>query len=373
MTSLNARPFAFLSHFARAAAFGAALAVAACGASSDDDAAEDAGGAAPSAEDIVNVDDLLVEDTGSGATKVGDPAVWLDLVRQETKRGNAWVKVALGRIGELASTTPVRTGKTPSGEPFSIWRADKDGVTYTLMVARTAENRLRYFLQGSKGGERKPLLTGVFIKRASKRGVGRLHVDLTNLNALAGVPDATGKVHFWFSNGGEARARRLRYREVKPKDLGVEGAINFGVDAIHRPGKGGVLKSYAIGDLGKRIPDLSNLMGVQLAAFRARWTPEGGRLSAAVFDVQKMGGLTKLGDVHECWDGGGIRKAYKSWTGKEDEGDTVDKVACGNLEQDTPPAEAPAEGAPEAEVDAELVEATSISETESSVELDPGT
>lgn len=359
---------------ARPLAISLLCAAAAVGCSADD-AQEPAGGAqggVVSGEDIVNVDDILVEDTGAGATKVGDPAAWLEATRGEARQTNAFARSVLGRLAELAqSNEPTRSGKLPSGEPFSVWRGDKDGVTYTLMVAKTGENRLRYFLDGRKGADRKPLLTGIFIKRAAKRGSGRLHINLTNMNALAGAPDATGALHLWFANGEEARARRIRYREVRPKNLNTEQAINYGFDGIHKPGKGGAIRTYVIGDLGSRIPDLAGYSGVQLAALRARWTPEGGRLDAAVFDL-KPGASTKLGDLHECWDGGGLRKAYKSFTGKEDEGSTVEKTACGGFDQDSPPADVPTDGISEPEVDAALTEATTIAEDEASVALDPG-
>lgn len=350
-----------------------ALPAVACG--GDDDSAAPAAGSTASTvsgEDIINIEDLLVEDTGAGATKKGDPAIWLETARQESKRANGYVRGVLGRLTEMASATaPTRQGKLPSGDPFAVWQVEKDGVTFVLVVAKTGENRVRYYYEGRQGTDRKPLMTGVFIKRAAKRGAGRLHLDLTNMNALTGAPDATGRLHLWFANAGDARARRVRYREVKPKNVGVEGAANHGLDLIHKPGKGGLIRAYSIGDLGSRIPDLADLDGVQLAAFRVRWTPEGGRAGGAIFDVTKDG-LVKLGDTHECWTGGGLRAAYKSFTGKENEGDTVEKTACGGFDEEAPPATVTADGVADAEADTELAEALTISEDDAAVTLDAG-
>jgi hypothetical protein len=362
-----------LSNVVRSCSVVALSAMLGVGCSSEEEAPGGAGSqaAAVSGEDILNVDDLLVEDTGAGATKVGDIASWLEATRQEAKQANAFARSVLERLKEMAqSNEPARSGQLPSGEPYGLWRAERDGVSYGLMVVKTGENRLRYTLTARKGTERKVLLTGVFLKRGAKRGAGRLHLDLTGMNALTGAPDATGRLHVWFANNNEARARRFRYREVRPKNLGTEQAINHGFDGIHKPGKGGAIRSYIVGDLGARIPDLAELSGVQLAAIRVRWTPEGGRLGAAVFDL-KPGNSSRLGEVHECWDGGGLRKAYKSFTGKEDEGDTVDKTLCGGFDLEAPPADAPAEGLTEPEVDAELTEAATISEDEASIAVDP--
>jgi len=367
--SVLSRAFASI---VRPLALAAACAVAACSGGDDDKTPAAAAGGSVSGEDIVNVDDLLVEDTGAGATKVGDPAVWLETARQEGKQAYGFARAVLGKMSEFAqATAPTRQGTLPTGAPFAVWKADKDGVTYVMTVARPADNRVRYYLEGRKGADRKPLLTGVFIKRASKRGVGRLHMNLGNMNELTGAPAATGNLHLWFSNAGDARARRFRYREVHPKNLGQDAAINYGLDAIHWPGKGGLLRSYAVGDLGSRIPDLADLKGVQLAALRARWTPEGGRAGVAVFNVTKDG-LTKLGDAHECWEGGGLRKAYKSFTNKETDGDTVQAVNCGGVEEQPPPAEAPADGIADAEADAELGDALGITEDDAGATLDAG-
>lgn len=352
-----------------ALAIACALPVVACSGGDEDKApTPPASGTTVSGEDIVNVDDLLVEDSGAGATKLGDPAVWLGAARQEIKQANAYARAALGPVAALASTEPTRRGTLPSGEPYALWRADREGVTYSLMVARVGENRLRYLLLGAKGTDRKPLLTGLFLKRGEKRGAGRLHLDLGNLNALTGAPAATGRLHLMFANSGEGRARRFRYREVKPAQLGQEDAINYGVDALHRPGKGGLLRAYAIGDLGSRIADLADLDGVQIAAFRARWTPQGGRASAAVFDLE-AGASTRLGEAHECWDGGGLRAAYQSFTGNENEGDVTVDASCGGFAREDAPAEVPADGIEDAEVNDQLTEALTVSEADASIEL----
>jgi hypothetical protein len=349
----------------------ASVASAAC-AASDGDKAPDATPAAAvlSGEDIVNIDDILIEDTGAGATKLGDPAAWLEAARLEIKQANGYARAALGRVADFAKeNAPTRQGKLPSGDPFALWQGEKDGTTYRLLVARTGETRVRYYMEGVKGAQRKPLLTGVFLKHAPKRGAGRIHINLTNLNELTGAPDATGNLQVWFANSGDARARRFRYREVRPKNLGADGAINYGLDAVHKPGKGGVMRTYAIGDLGTRVPDLAGLGGVQLAALRARWTPDGGRADVGVFDL-KPGGTTKLGDAHECWEGGGLRKAYRSFTKIEDDGDTAKKVDCGGFDEEAPPADAAPEGITDPEADSELVEALTISEDDASATID---
>lgn len=358
---------------ASAIALSLSLAAAAPGCSSEEDPAPvGSTGGAINGEDIVNTDDLLIEDGGAGATKVGDPAVWLEAARGDVKRANGYARAALGRLAELAaSTSPSKQGTTKSGDSYAIWTGEKDGVAYSLVVTKTGENRVRYSLFGRKGTDRQGILTGVFLKAGPKRGAGRLHIDLGALNALTGAPEATGRLHLFFANKGEAKARRIRYREVKPKDLGAEGAINYGLDSLHKPGVGGVLRTYAIGDLGSRFADLADLKGVQLAALRVRWTPAGGRADAGLFDFSAGAGATRLGDIHECWDGGGIRKAYKSYVGKENEGDTAEITACGGLAQEDGPASAPVDGVDDAEVAAELGEALSVTDADAATPTDP--
>lgn len=361
--------------FVRASAVALTLsfAAAAPGCSNDDDPASNGTGtSAVTGEDIVNTDDLLIEDGGAGATKVGDPAVWLEAGRGEIKRANGYVRAGLTNLADFAqSTTPTKTGTTKAGDAFALWTAEKGGVTYTLVVTKTGETRVRYSLVGRKGADRQGILTGVFLKSGPKKGAGRLHIDLGALNGLTGAPEATGRLHVFFANKGEAKARRIRFRDVKPRDIGAEGAINYGLDTLHEPGVGGVLRTYAVGDLGARFADLADLDGTQLAALRIRWTPTGGRADAALFDFSAGAGSTRLGDIHECWDGGGIRKAYKSYTGKENEGDTVDAAPCGGLPQEDGAAAAPVDGVDDPDTTAELGDALSITDTDASAAVDP--
>jgi hypothetical protein len=349
-----------------------AVSAVACAGGDDKAPGSASGGATVTGEDLVNTDDLVIEDTGAGATKVGEAAIWLTAGRAQTRQANDYVRAGLAQIKAFAANNePTVSGTNRAGYPYSIWKGDKDDVSYTLMVARTSENRLRYFLGGRKGAERKTILTGVFLKRGAKEGAGRLHLDLTAMNALTGAPEATGRLHVFFANDGAAKARRIRFREVRPLELGADGAINHGLDSLHQPGVGGVVRAYAIGDLGSKIPELSDLSGVQLAAVRLRWSPTGGRADGALFDFSAQAGDKRLGDFHECWDPGGLRSAYQSFTGKEDEEATTDLVKCGSLAQEDGPATAPAAGVDDADVTGALGDATSIDEADADTALDP--
>lgn len=326
------------------------------------------------ADDLVNVDDLVFEDADeSGAIKTGEPAVLLGEVRKSAKEATAHVRSVLDRVKQITKgSDPVRTGHTALDQPFGVWEEVQAGVTLRLVVVRTADNRLRYFLAGKKAVLWKPLLTGVFIKKAKGVGGGRFHLSLTNVSELFGAPGKQGSIHFYFANHkAEAKGRRVVYRNVK--DLGQKDGVaaNYGMDFVHLLGVGGRIRAVGLGDLYPKLD------GVEALALRVLWKAgQGGRADAIATHVWPLP-VAKLYEAHECWDAKGKRSAYKDdYAGNDaenaDEGDT--KTCAGFAEEAVPQAAASDAGQdkdPQLEALLKDAGADAIPETDADESADP--
>ncbi len=310
-----------------------------------------------SQDDVVNTDDLVVaESSGAGAAKLGDPATLLSVAQKSVDSSRAHIKAVVDLIKEIAADKkPALTGQTVVGkQPFGKWTGSKAGVDLTLWVIRTAENRLRYVLTGKKGADTKILLTGVFIKKAPRLGGGRLHVSLTNVSALFGAPTKTGSMHLWFANHkADIKGRRLAYLNVRDANDPNDVPRNFAIDAIHKAGAGGRLRTIAVDDFDPKRP------GRELFAMRMIWKNGAGGRADAIYAGVKPTGADKIIEAHECWGGDGKRTAFSSSPVDPNNAKEGDTSKCFEFGEDkVPDTAASADGKdPDPELDALLLDA----------------
>jgi hypothetical protein len=340
------------------------LAVAGC--SSDEPA--DAGGDVAK-EDIVRVSDLLVQSAdGAGAIKIGDPAELLGLAKSQSNVLTARTRAALQYVEAIAQgRDPGRRGKTPAGLPFGVWTGVREGVEAKLIAVKLTDSRVRYLLLAHKAGDPgafKPLLTGVFVRKAAERGGGRLHVNLTNTSDLLGG-DADGVLQVTFANlRDDRKVRRLAYRNLTLRG-GDATPRNFSADYVYQPGVGGRFRIVGVGEL------VAKLDGPERFAMRVKWTPAGGRADALVTG----GSPPATFHASECWGPGGLRTAYASEAVDPGEEIGGDVGVCAGYPLDEVPASSAAADAQEPEPDAAAdladTEASSITEAEADEALDP--
>jgi len=294
----------------------------------DGDGDGDPASAPITSDDLVNLGDLLSQeqDAAAAAYAVGEPAQYLALAQENAEEVCAHVAAILDHLGTITESEPTNTGTTPDGKPFALYRKVGPNNTFSLLVVRTAENRLRYTLRGKPNDsvETRILLTGVFIKRAPQRGGGRFHLSLTALNQLGVGPGLNGSMHFYFANHKEdRRARRVVYRNVFDPNDNQLLPKNYAADLIRVVGEGGRYRSVILDDLIDTIP------GRELFGFKVRWKTGVGGRAAAVLASYNAGDPVVLGAARECWDSDGNRVAYvDNIDGNEDvnpnEGDISD-------------------------------------------------
>ena len=311
----------------------ALVALAATGCAAEKEPATQASGASTvSADDVVEVDDLVAQDADeAGAAKVGEPAIWRAYAAEAAKNAHAHVKSALQHVKDLAVGEPTRKGTTKVGSlEWAVWEKKTGEVTVKLVVIKVTDKRRRYILFGKKGTEAaKVLLTGVFVKAGKKTGGGRFHINLGNVTAVTGAtPALEGSIHFWFANKRASfHARRIVYRGVKVSTDKTAVANNAGMDYVRFAGKGGRFRAVAVGP--KVLP---NRDGVEAMALRMVWASgKGGRLDGVIAAVTPTPG--RLLEVHECWNAKGLREAYKDDAKPADktEADVGDVTKCGDL------------------------------------------
>jgi hypothetical protein len=320
-------------------------------------------------EDIVDLGDLVTADSdkAAAAEQIGDPATLLAEAKREAEVARGDVAAVFDFLRQAAEGEPTKRGKTPRGAAYAQWVKTIEGVEVRATLIRVTAGRLRYLLQGKKAdGTHVPLLTGIFLKRASKAGGGRFHVNLTNVSDLFTVPEADGSLHFWFANGAaDKRGRRIHYKNVTRRDDPSAPPVSFGADLVRIVGQGGRFRSVGVTDA---VP---NVAGDELFALRVRWKAgEGGRGDALLVNVADPKAPVVLGDAHECWDKDGLRTAYLDSYADNDaedpnEGDTA---SCSGLDSESvPESEATMDGVDaDPELDALLDEsgASEISEVE---------
>ena len=286
-------------------------------------------------DDVVNTDDLVAADSGgAGAAKVGEPAQLLGVARKSVENSRAHVRSVIDLIKEIAGDKkPATTGTTAVAKlPYGTWTGTKNGVELTLWVIRTAENRLRYVMAGKKGADTKVLLTGVFIKKAPRVGGGRLHVSLTNVSALFGAPNKSGSMHVWFANHKtDVKGRRVAYLNVKDINDSNDVPGNFAIDAVHKPGVGGRLRSIAIADFDTKMP------GRELFAMRVLWKAAVGGRADAIYANLTLTTATHLAEVHECWGADGLRTAFASTPPDPNNAQEGDTKTCFSFGEDKVP------------------------------------
>lgn len=288
---------------------GATIALGLASCASEDTATQTASGEQVTKDDVVQVDDLVVsEKDNAGAGSIGQPATLLGLAKQEAKVSRDAVATVFDLIKEIAQDkAPTSTGTTKAGLHYGLWTQEKAGVNLKFWVIRTAANRLRYLMTGSKAaGPQRFLLTGVFIKAAPHVGGGRLHVSLTNATELFGAPGKTGSMHVWFANHKkDVRGRRIAFVNVNDaKNPGLP--VNVVADAVYWPGVAGQMRTVAVEDFSAKLP------GNEALAMRVRYKVGAGGRADAVMASLAGGKPTKLGEAHECWDKDGNRTGYLS-------------------------------------------------------------
>lgn len=353
----------------------AVLAFTGCAAESESDEKK-ATEEAVTSDDVVDVDDLTIEDAdASGAAKVGEPASLLKAGRDYSKKATNDVKAVLAHVkAVVAGKTPTRTGKTADGKAFGVWEKADGGVTYKLVVVRLAEGRVRYFLAGKKGADAYlSLMTGIFVKKAARSGGGRMHLSLTNAAKLNPNLKWNGSIHVWFAtHKGDFRGRRVAYKGVKPTDNDKAPPANYVMDFIHEKGKGGRIRVLGVGE-----KVVENRPGVEAIALRIRWKNSvGGRADAVLMHVEPKP-VAKIGELHECWDKGGMRKAYKDDIAANDGEDANEgkTETCDGFDEEKVAQAAAAEdgGDKDAELDALLKDAgaADIPEADADAATDP--
>ncbi|MSP92276.1 MAG: hypothetical protein EXR79_10815 [Myxococcales bacterium] len=290
-----------------------------------------AGASTVTAEDVVEVDDLVGQDADeAGAAKLGEPAIWRGYAAEVAKSAHMHVKSALQHVKDLAVGEPTRKGTTKVGSlEWAVWEKKTGEVTVKLVVIKVTDKRRRYILFGKKGTDTaKVLLTGVFVKAGKKTGGGRFHINLGNVTAISGAtPALEGSIHFWFSNKRAAfHARRIVYRGVKASADKTAVANNAGMDYVRLAGKGGRFRAVAVG------PKVLPRDGVEAMALRMVWaTGKGGRLDGVIAAVTPV--PVRLAEVHECWNAKGLREAYKDDVkgAEKTEADAGDVTKCGDF------------------------------------------
>ncbi|MDI1443400.1 hypothetical protein [Polyangium sp. 6x1] len=312
-----------------------ALALAGCGGNSEPEPSAD-----PIADDeIVDLGDLIQQDQDAAAAAevVGDPATLLAEGKKQGDKVRSDVAAVMSFIKEAAQGEPARKGVTADGRAYAQWVKTIQGAEITFSAVRMTQDRLRYLVQGkASDGAKKPLLTGIFVKKGPKTGGGRFHVNLSNVSDLYNAPGADGSVHFWFANHkGDKRGRRIAYLNVVRRDDPQMQKVNYGADLVRLVGVGGRFRSVGVGDV---IPDLP---GNEAIGLRILWKAgEGGRAVAAVASLGPDAKL--LGTAHECWDKEGLRSAYKDDNPSNDETnpDEGDLAMCAGFAEEAPPDQA---------------------------------
>jgi len=250
------------------------------------------------ADDVVDLDDLLGDPgDAAGAVKIGQPAQTLTAVAKALKDQRNLIKAVIDRVKDtVAKAQPDAKGKTTAGQPFGVWKGEKNGLKYRFIAVRTAVKRLRYTLYGSEDGKTwKGLLTGLFVKAAPKKGGGRLHLNLSHMTDLVPALNLDGRVHVWFANAGKiAKARRVVYRKVKKRNKQVGPAWNFGADYVRKIGTGGGARTLVVGDLNE------DPTTVEAFAARVGWLAGKGGRGVAVYG-QVHPAKKVFAVVKECW------------------------------------------------------------------------
>jgi hypothetical protein len=327
--------------------------------------------------DIVDLGDLLQQDldAAAAAEMVGDPATLLAEGKRQADVARKDVAAVLDFIKQATAGEPSAKGMV-GGRAWARWVKEIAGTEIRFSAVRVTDDRLRYLVQGkAMDGSYKPLLTGIFVKKADKRGGGRFHVNLSNVSDLFVSPGADGTVHFVFANDkDEARGRRIAYLNVTRRDAPMAPAANFAADLVRLTGQGGRFRSVGVGDL------ITDLPGNEAFALRILWKRDtGGRGDAAMASLADPMKPLPLGTAHECWDAEGKRSAYMDDYAANDaknpnEGDVTN--CAGFPKEDVPGSAASPSGAdPDPELDALLDDAgaSDVTEAEASMAEDPGT
>jgi hypothetical protein len=337
----------------------------------------------------VDVDELTLEDgdSAAAAAQVGDPATLLALSKMEARRTSADARAVLNLVKQVSlNVEPTRTGTTEGGLSYSLWKKVVDGKNTSLLVIKVAEERYRYILAGREGtsGPFTKLLTGVFVKRGEKKGAGRFHLSLTNVNGLYGRPDRVGNVHFFFANfRDDIKARRVVNRGVRPASDSNAPPRNYSMDVVLKPGVAGRLRTAVVGDISPE-------QGREAMGLRVLWrhsNPDagvlgGGRADGVLAHVSPPP-RSVMGHFHECWDHMGLRTAYADTfpgndTGNPDAGveanpNEGDTTACFGYAQESIPEDSAGDDAadPDPEMDAVLAEGDADDVTAVDAEADP--
>lgn len=290
-------------------------------------------------DDVVDLGDLIAKDMdpAAAAEMVGDPATMLAEARSQGEKARTDVARVLGFVRELGTGAPTNKGVRADGTPFAQWVKEIQGKTTHLVVGRMAPDRFRY-LVAVEGADAKPvpLLTGIFVKKGPRSGGGRLHVDLTAISDAYGIQPADGaadgSIHFWFANHkGDARGRRIAYRNVVRRDDPDKRVINYGADLVRLVGVGGRFRSVGIGDL---VPEAIS-PGPEALGLRVLWKRgEGGR---GVAVIASLASKMVLGTAHECWDKDGLRTAYESDPVSAMNPNEGDLTMCAGFAREMPP------------------------------------
>jgi hypothetical protein len=329
-------------------------------------------------EDIVDLGDLIQQapDAAAAAEMVGEPATILAEGKRQAEIARTDVAAAFSFIKQAAEGAPTTKGVTPAGRAWARWVKDISGTEIRFSAVRTSEDRLRYLVQGKAAdGSYKALLTGIFVKKAKKRGGGRFHVNLSNMSDLYQVPGADGTVRFEFANHkDEIRGRRIAYLNVTRRADPMAPAANFGADLVRITGQGGRFRSVGVGDL------IKELVGNEVFALRVQWKrDEGGRGAAAMASLVNPQSPVLLGTAHECWDAEGLRTAYMDDYAANDTTNPNENdvgMCAGFAKENVPKDSASLSGSdPDPELDGLLDDsgASDITEAEACMAEDPGT
>jgi predicted small lipoprotein YifL len=261
------------------------------------------------ADDIVNVDDILLDDAAdaAAAAQVGDPATLLGAAQEAGTTIRGHMRDVFDMIKNITDTEPAETGRTERGDrPYALWTGTHEDIDFRFGVVRTGPARVRYLMQAKQtdAEEFRNILTGVFVKRAPHRGGGRLHINLSAASDVRGA-DIDGSVHVVFANGrDDKQGRRIAYLGLRDRNDPDATPQAFGADLIRKVGEGGRFRTLHVADMNPDIP------GFEAIGLRVLWkTGQGGRADAVVARVAPRP-VVILGHAHECFDGDGLRTGY---------------------------------------------------------------
>jgi hypothetical protein len=358
---------------------------------------------------------VLEEDSSpeAAAANIGENAVLLAQAKAQAHEAAADARAIMGFVKDTIKATvgagtraPDRHSELGAAVQWAAWRKVVDQRVVHFIVARVTADRLRYIMVAhdpvDDGGvptfdgsfnvdaglpyNGRILLTGVFVKKASGQGGGRLHLNLTNVSdTFPNGPQKDGAIHLYFANGNAGKlARRIAYRNVQARDDAGVPPTSAVREMYRHVGHGGVSRTRGVGDFKPTttVDGGTAFEGSEFWSLNVRWKAGSGGMAAAVLGHAFPLPAYAVFYAKECWNAEGKTHAYEdNYAGNDTEcpnaGDFTscvaeypveefDDVADGGTAVDAGVPGDPNAEDPDPEVDAELEanEADTVEESE---------